>query len=102
MLAKAFIAIVIRFIYFQFGPRYFYPVWTSFWALYHTLNLFLMPYYSSEWPNQLAWPLYLTNMGYSLLGIFSICDCVVTIYVYAKRPDILSGEYNVHVFCEQI
>ncbi|XP_061187093.1 uncharacterized protein LOC133195254 [Saccostrea echinata] len=75
----------------QCGPRYFYPVWTTFWALYHLLNLLLMPYYSTEWPNTLAWPLYLTNLGYAVLGIFSISDCIFTIYVHIKRPDILSG-----------
>nr|XP_022301651.1 protein rolling stone-like [Crassostrea virginica] len=73
------------------GPRFFYPVWTTLWALYHLLNLLLMPYYSDQWPNPLPWPLYLTNLGYALLGLFSICDCIVTIYVHVKRPDILSG-----------
>lgn len=53
-----------------------------------------MAYYEKQWPNPLAWPVYLTNLGYVLLGVFSICDCLVTVYVHVKRPDILSGEYQ--------
>lgn len=53
-----------------------------------------MAYYEKQWPNPLAWPVYLTNLGYALLGVFSICDCVVTVYVHMKRPDILSGGYQ--------
>eukprot|EP00105_Crassostrea_gigas_P022492 XP_011442033.1 PREDICTED: uncharacterized protein LOC105338552 [Crassostrea gigas] len=71
-------------------PTFFYPIWTLIWAIYHSLNLILMPYYRIDLaPYSEPWPFYLSNWVYTVLTVGAVSDCVATLYVFIKKQSLL-------------
>ncbi|KAK3103661.1 hypothetical protein FSP39_020830 [Pinctada imbricata] len=83
----------VLFITSQSGPRLFYRIWTTLWAIYHLVVILLQPYFQwseNKLPSAL-WLVYMTNWGYTVLVTYSILDCIATHYVHIRRKDIISG-----------
>ncbi|CAC5414780.1 unnamed protein product [Mytilus coruscus] len=76
----------------QCGPKILYPIWTTFWLVYHLVWFGLEPYFvlsAEEEPSDYF--IYFTNWGYVLLGLSNLTDCIVTWYVYCRRKDIVEN-----------
>ncbi|CAC5381219.1 unnamed protein product [Mytilus coruscus] len=74
------------------GPKILYPIWTTFWLVYHLVWFGLEPYFvlsAEQEPSDYF--IYFTNWGYVLLGLSNLTDCIVTWYVYCRRKDILEN-----------
>ncbi|XP_062589233.1 protein rolling stone-like [Saccostrea cucullata] len=74
-----------------FQQQPFFPVWTTFWALFHLVVICLQFYFEEDHPNP-KWLSFLTNWGYTLLAMFSILDCVVTLYASISNKELLRIE----------
>ncbi|XP_056000986.1 uncharacterized protein LOC130048365 isoform X4 [Ostrea edulis] len=73
------------------GPRYFYLVWTTIWAIFHFTSLLLVPYYRTVLtPYPEPWTVHLPNWSYLVLVITSVSDCVATIIALTKRKGLLA------------
>ncbi|XP_061187087.1 uncharacterized protein LOC133195246 [Saccostrea echinata] len=68
----------------------FYPIWTVIWAVFHLLNLLLMPYYRIDLaPYPEPWPFYLSNWACLILAVHAVLDCVITFYIFLKKQPLL-------------
>lgn len=71
------------------GPSFLFPIWTTFWAVYHAVVLLLLNLeivYSSQ---AVTWYLDLTYWTNSLVVISSVCDCFATLFFHSCRRHLL-------------
>ncbi|XP_062589391.1 uncharacterized protein LOC134251042 [Saccostrea cucullata] len=69
---------------------FFYPIWAGIWAVFHLVNLILMPYYRIDLaPYPQPWPFYLSNWVCLILAVHAVLDFIVTLYVFLKKQPLL-------------
>ncbi|XP_061179102.1 protein rolling stone-like [Saccostrea echinata] len=77
-----------------FHQKLFFPVWTTLWAVFHLVVICLQFYFEDDHPNP-KWLAYLTNWGYTTLAMFSILDCVVTLYASISNEELLESDMEI-------
>ncbi|XP_052679705.1 protein rolling stone-like isoform X1 [Crassostrea angulata] len=85
----------VDFVKLQCGPSFLFIGWSACWAILHLLGLGLQPYFHKDVELDLKWFSYLTYWGYTTLGIFTLWDCVTSVYVHIRRRDIIKSECTV-------
>lgn len=81
-----------KFVLSEFGPRILYPIWTTFWFMYHLGWICYDIYTKFEGDNN-GDPVYfskLTNWTFILLLLSNFIDVVSTLYAHCRRTDISS------------
>lgn len=76
---------------FKAGPSFLFPIWTTFWAVFHAVILLLLNLeivYSSQ---AVTWYLDLTYWTNSLVVMSSVCDCFSTLFVHSCRRHLLES-----------
>lgn len=73
-------------LYFQFGPRILYPIWTTCWLMYHLGWISYDIYTKFEGDNN-GDPVYfskLTNWTFILLLLSNFIDAVTTLFAHCR------------------
>uniref|UniRef100_K1Q9M6 unspecific monooxygenase n=1 Tax=Magallana gigas TaxID=29159 RepID=K1Q9M6_MAGGI len=88
------------------GPSFLFPIWTTFWAVFHAVVLLLLNLeivYSSQ---AVTWYLDLTYWTNSLVVMSSVCDCFSTLFVHSCRRHLLEStaerQYNVPWYMQMV
>ena len=77
---------------FKVGPPYFYPIWMTFWALFHIIILIQIHFLSNNGTSSrgsVTWYVDLTSWTYISIVLSSTVDCVISVFVHTLRRYLL-------------
>nr|XP_022302634.1 uncharacterized protein LOC111110428 [Crassostrea virginica] len=73
------------------GPSYFFPIWATFWALFHFINFFQIHLNDNGTSSRgsVTWYVDLTSWTYISIVLSSTVDCVISVFVHTLRRYLL-------------